>query len=376
MQMAFDEESPVPLDNTEMVRLYGSYVAKLVGKYNRVLSNSEDLLQHTWAQLLHVDVLSKYQKSTGSQARQLTGEESAKYLQMTWGQFKVMVWRGFRGDQRPEVPGTVKARVFERDFGICTDPSHEVPFDAVSFRNELVKQKEEKPAGYKEVRRQLRSRFNISPKTMTFWDVEKISSEKGDDAYRTVCLFCLARKRAAKGHQIKRSTSSMILQPIKGTWASMKSLYDVIDVEKFKILRELSSHTKVHGEIEFQMPQTRSRFKLYLAKAVHNIYANWCRTRSRKYKELYFAPTEEGQAWESFLEDGRCNDPEAKMIVTEEVNNNVDRVIEKLSRKVKSGELCREDIVSRLREGHTIAEILRDMNLPRAALQVVVGRFG
>lgn len=374
-----DEDSPVPANNTEMVRLYGTYVTRLVGKYNRVLSNSEDLLQHTWTQLLHVDVLAKYQKSVGSQARQLTGEETSQYLQMTWIQFKTMIWRGLFGDRRPEVSKTVLDRVFDRDQGICKDSSHDaVPFDTFRFAEALEKQKVESPKEYQEVRRQLQDNYGINARTMIFWEVKKVMGDnsKDFDNYETVCLFCAARHRHAEGVEKERSKSTMTLKPIKGTWASKKALYDVLDIEKFRTLRDENKRVKHHEEIEFQIPQTKSRFKLYLARAVHNIYANWCRTRSRKYKELYLSPTEDGQSWESFLEDGHCNDPEAKMIVTQEVNHNVDRVVEKLAKRVKAGEVSRDQIVSKLQEGHTISEILRDMNLPRATLQVVVGRYG
>lgn len=377
MQALVDDDTFVPGSYEEMVRVFGPHVKRLVLKYNLVTSNFEDLLQHTWTKLLEVDVIAKYNKSTGNQARFLTGEQVALYLKMTWNQFKVFMWRGHKGDKRPAIQNSLVQKVFERDCGICReDPAHGPDgWDAIAFARSLKKREEENPAAYKETRRALK-KFGINEKTQRFWDVEVVNHDAtGADKYKTVCLFCLAKKRA-QSEQV-RSKSSMVLTPVKGSRGSKQALYDVVDVEKIRVQREESKRCKEQpGYAPFQIPQTKSRFKLYLARAVHNIYANWCRTRSRKYKELYLGPTEEGQAWESFLEDDGRNDPEAKLIVTEEVNGNIEKVVDKLSRKVREGKVSREQIESMVSQGYTLSEIIRELNLPRTALQVVTNRFG
>ncbi len=377
-----DEDTFVPNDYTEMVTVYKKYVEKLVRKYNRVTSNFEDLLQHTWTKLVEVEVLRKYHLSTGNQARHITGDQAAKYMKMSWPQYKVFMWRAHMGDKRPVLQNGMVAKILERDAGICrNEVSHASNggcCDTVEFSRALKVLQTENPEEYRKQRKQLKDRFSIAETTWQFWGVEVVDEHaKGADKFKTVCLFCQAWKREAAKQTVQRSKSSMLLTPVSGTWGSKKALYDVVDVEKMKIRREENDRCKAQPGYEaFVIPQTKSRFKLYLARAVHNIYANWCRTRSRKYKELYLSPNEAGQAWESFLEDDGHNDPEAKLIVTEEVNANVDKVVDKLQRKVREGKITRELIEDRLAKGHTISEILKEFELPRAVLQVVTGRYG
>ena len=90
---------------------------------------------------------------------------------------------------------------------------------------------------------------------------------------------------------------------IAGTPYSRRSLYrtnDIIALKNGKHFR------KLHNDIElplFERTVTRGRFESYLATAVHNHYANWCRTISRKYKDLYLDPLEDGTPWESAVSD-------------------------------------------------------------------------
>lgn len=384
MKMLVDEDF-VPKDYEELVRVYGEFVPKLVQKYNRVLANFEDLLQHTWTQLVAVKLIEKYHASVGGQPKQLTGEQAAAYLQMTWNQFKVSIWRGCKGDVRDPVDSVspiIKKAVFERDKGICSEhgPDHfdDEPFDTVAFAEGLAILKEEDPKDYAQRRRKMLESHGISLNERIFWVAEKVPGDgRGIDRYKTVCVFCLARKRMAENSKpTVRTTNDYTPKPVNGGWASKKALYDVIDIEKFKIAREQRSRCKKHGGIVFQMPVTRSRFKLYLARSVHNIYANWCRTRARKYKELYLAPTEEGQAWESFLEDTGSGNQEAKLILAEQVSGDVDRLVEKAAKKIKASGITREDIEAKLRDGWTVSEVLKEFNLPRTLLQVVTGRYG
>jgi len=372
-----DEDTFVPSTYTEMVLVYKTYVTKLVQKYNRVISNFEDLLQHTWQKLVEANLIEKYNKSMGNQTRHLLGGQVALYLKMTWNQFKVFMWRAHKGDKRPTLQNSMEAKMLDRDRGICRDACHGGDgLDTLAFSTSLKVQQEKDPEAYRAKRKELKEQ-GIGENTWRFWDVEVINKEaKGTDRFRTVCLFCLAKQRMG-GLAVERSKSSTVLTPVKGSRGSKAAVYDVLEVEKVRIQREESKRCKEQPGYEpFVIPQTKSRFKLYLARAVHNIYANWCRTRSRRYKEMYLAPMEDGTSWESFLEDSGRNNPEAKFIVTEEVNLNLDRVVDKLQKKVREGYISREQIEERVASGFTVSEILKEFDLPRATLQVVCGRYG
>jgi len=61
-------------------------------------------------------------------------------------------------------------------------------------------------------------------------------------------------------------------------------------------------HFKRHDEIEpeaFRQESSKGKFESYLTMAVKNTYRNFCRTLSRKDRDLYFPPDEQGNPWES-----------------------------------------------------------------------------
>lgn len=375
-----DEETYVPKDNSDLVRVYQTYVTRLVMKYNRVPSNFEDLVQHTWGQLFIVDVLKKYHRSVGNQQpAQMTAEQAAAYLQMAWGQWKVMNYRFRVGDKRDpidQIDPKVKKAVFDRDQGICSDPSHSGrPFDAIKFASALELQKKTNKKKHAILRAQMQEARGIPAGVTIFWVAEKISGSRSKDAsgYKTTCKFCLQRDRAANGFTANgNKRTGWAPTPIKGGWSSKAALFETSDIEKLRVLRQNDKRTVRHGEIQIAVVagSSPSHFKRYLARAVHNIYANWCRTRHRKYKEMYFAPSEDGQAWEASLPDMTMNQ-ETKLILTEEANQNVDRVVDKLAKKVKKGEIKADEIARLIAEGYTLTEIIKAKNLPRTLLQVV-----
>lgn len=381
------EEDYVPKDNTDLVRVYRPYVTRLVLKYNRVSSNFDDLLQHVWDQLFTVKMLDKYHKSAGVQLpKEITALQAASMLQMKWDQFKIAIWRASIGDIRDpidQVPQSIKQKVFARDHGVCSRPCHgDKPLNAETFRKDLASLKAQDPEGYASAKARLK-KLGLQDKKV-FWVAEKVSpTSKGKtvSAYKTTCVFCLYRDRQTQGYMAgDRKRGQWAPTRISGTWASKKAVYLTADIEKFRDQRKMDNRTKTHLDIqpwiETTAAVTPSHFKRYLARSVHNIYANWCRTRARKYKELYLAPTEDGQAWESFLEDTSDMNPETKVIITEEANASLDTMVSKLAKKVKKGEIDGGEIAKMIAEGYTLAEIIKEKNLPRTLLQVARRREG
>lgn len=378
------EADVIPKDNNELVRVYAPFVTRLILKYNTVAMNTDDLVQHVWTKMIETDIIAKYHASHGYLPKQLTGLQAASYLQMTWGQFKVAIWRGLFGDKLASsstMPRAIKDAVFARDHGVCHEACHgDTPFDTKEFEAKLASLKASSTEEYLKMRKQMVDAASISLNEKVFWAVDRIPDSKasGVDKYRTVCLFCMDRRRKAQGIEkvARRSSERFTPHPVKGGWASKKALYEMSDIERFKDIREGLSRRVPHYEIFLTLAERKTPFKMYLAKTVRNTYSNWCRTRSRRYKELYLAPMEDGSSWESFLEDSVSDSQEAKVIMNEQVNEDLDRVIEKIGSALKKRDLTKEDLYARLRDGHSLTDLVKELNLPRAVLSLVEHRYG
>ncbi len=81
-----------------------------------------------------------------------------------------------------------------------------------------------------------------------------------------------------------------LLLPLEGSRFSKTAIFDtreIIDIDH-GAARSLWGNRPVPR----MRPEITSRgFKTYLSQTIHNHFANWCRTRSRKYKEQLLAPT-------------------------------------------------------------------------------------
>lgn len=359
----------VPKDNDDLVVQYEAFVTRLVTRYNRVNTNFQDLLQHVWMKLIEVKIIDKYNASGGSLPKKMTAVQAASYLQMTFGQFKMAMWRHRVGDDRDadalRVPVPVKDAVYDRDRGVC----HRCGASASLAESKLASLKIADLSKWKAVRREMLSKFDIPLGRRILWVAEKIPGIKSEtviENYRTTCLCCV---HATKAAPTVRKKSKWAPTPISGGWASRKAVYAKEDIERFKAEREGSKRCKKH-EVQIVLPQTKSLFKLYLARAVHNIYANWCRTRSRRYKEFYPGPNEEGQAWESFLEDRACLPDEmvglyqaVKLAASgQDEMRNVDLTS-------TSNEETEVQICGLLAEGYTLAEVVQKLSLPKSVLK-------
>lgn len=368
----------VPKDYDDLCRTYKPFVVRLVTRYNQVNTNFDDLCQHVWFKIIENKVIEKYHRSGPGLPQQVTALQACALLQITWSQWKMIVWRGLRGDDRfaddLRVPAALSAQVFERDQGVC----HCCGSDMARFQEAMRATKARAKISAKKAKGEPTEAWQrwrntceaieakgVSSKRRIFWVVESIRDASPDnsiDDLRTACLFCVHRKGA--GSPAIRRKSEWAPTPISGGWASKKAMYSMADVERVKAQREGSKRAKIHGEIDpnavVVATPSKNRFKLYLAKTVHNIYANWCRTRSRRYKELYPAPHEDGQAWESFLEDSTSARPDTLVELYQ--------AVKKIG--AKSGGR-QDEVLALLGEGFSLTEVVQKLSLHKSLLRAV-----
>lgn len=85
--------------------------------------------------------------------------------------------------------------------------------------------------------------------------------------------------------------------PLTGNRVQKTAMFRRVEVEA------VAHHFyKKHEDIKlvaFRQTSSRGKFESYLTMAVKNTYKNFCRTLSRKDRDLYFPPDEQGNAWES-----------------------------------------------------------------------------
>jgi hypothetical protein len=144
--------------------------------------------------------------------------------------------------------------------------------------------------------------------------------------------------------------------PVVGGWSSRKAMYSTEDIE---MLLSSGFFRKKH-KTDYICPRSRCKFKPYLAKSIHNIWSNWCRTRSRKYKEQYLAPMEDGTPWESLASDPFAASPETAA----ELSN----IIDKLDKSGGGGR--RVEIGQLLAQGRNLSDIVNELSLPKSMLRL------
>lgn len=273
-------ENLVPRDNGELYKMYNPYVQKLVMRHNRVLSNQSDLAQHVWLKLVEVDVLGKYSKSLGHLPKYLKGSQVSTYLRLPFSAFLERVASGVEKEN-------VYAQVFERDQGVC----HRCSRDMVKLSSALAAIKDQVPEKYESVAGEFCGQLDVEVLPDRLWVVE---TSQGKD--HTTCLFCALQSK------ISGVSYKWYPVPHKGHWTSQDALYAREDVERLRLVLETETDRPVDPEADPSSVLSKSLFKQYLARAVHNIYANWCRTRKRRCKETYHGFDDvTGRHWEETL---------------------------------------------------------------------------
>jgi DNA-directed RNA polymerase specialized sigma24 family protein len=198
----------VPRDYNELVKDYGSFVARVIRRYDSVGRHAADLYQDCWASLLSSDVLTKFQMSLAKPSLTMTGEQAAIFLDVRFPTFATAMWVKHIGRVLPD--------------------------------------------GTRDMR------------------------------------------------------GGWMPLPLKGTYSSRKAIYKTSDI---LALREAGRLKRRSPEAELpELPAsdstpTRGRFESYLTSAIHNHFANFCRSKERKDKDIYLAPCDDGSAWESGVAD-------------------------------------------------------------------------
>lgn len=352
----------IPPNFSVLYDTYSPFVTRLVTRYNRVQANFEDLLQHVWMKLVEVDVIQKYNDSNCLPKR-ILGTDAAAILGMTWASFKRTIHRHIIGEDRylDRIRGVVKstkAGLLRRDHGVC----HHCGLDTLKFAKTFEKYKKD-PSRKKTFKKSIAA-LQLTSKQKTFWYAEKVDTpiKRGMndvDRYSTICFLCLRERRPP----MVRSKSESAPTPIEGTWASKKAVYAREDIERFLMERKAKGLIK-DDSICPKKFKFKPLFKLYLARSVHNIYANWCRTRARRYKE-HFPGTdpETGRSWEDTLVSNSSTQ-DVLSELHEAVNILIDNPSDTRTR-------THEEVIILLAKGCSPEEIVVRLGLPKRGLKTL-----
>jgi hypothetical protein len=352
----------VPQNCSELYDIYSPFVTRLVTRYNRVQANFEDLLQHVWMKLVEVDVIQKYHDSS-SLPKKMTAVQACDYLGVSWQSWRRSIHGYLIGEDRhlsniQSVSKDTKSKVLQRDHGVC----HCCGKNMLDFARVFSKYRKD-PLRANWFKGMLSS-LGLSARQSVFWYAVKNDTpfNKGshaEDRYDTLCFLCLR----ANSPPVVRSKSEWAPTPVEGTWSSKKALYTRESVERFRLERDL------RGKHNSQDPcpkrvKSKPFFKLYLARAVHNIYANWCRTRSRRYKEHFPGKDPEtGRSWEDTL------------VSTAATQDTLAELYEAVEILVDSGSdgttRTHEDVLILLAKGCNPEEIVVRLGLPKRGLKTL-----
>jgi hypothetical protein len=312
--------------------------------------------------LVEVDVIQKYHDSS-SLPKKMNALEACTYLGMNWQSWKRSIHRHIIGEDRHldrirSVSKDTKAKVLRRDHGVCHCCGH----DMVAFGKSLERYKKD-PLRVKAFKKIL-SDLRLTSKQKTFWYAEKVSVpfKRGmneADRYKTTCFICLRQSSPP----VVRSKSEWAPTPVEGTWASKKAMYSRESIERFRLEREVRGKHK--GDVICPRKlKSKPFFKLYLARAVHNIYANWCRTRSRRYKEHFPGiDPETGRSWEDTLVSNSSTQD-----VLSELHEAVKILVDNNSDVMTR---THEDVIILLAKGCSPEEIVLRLGLPKRGLKTL-----
>jgi len=323
--------------------------------------------------LIEVDLLNKYHLSGVVGDAQVAAAEptvsavqACAILEVTWAQWKMLLWRGAHGDDRilnkMSVPKALMAEVGARDHGVC----HRCSSDMSRLQTALKQLKRCDLAAWKALRQQMAAK-GVAANKRVLWVAERVAPGLSAGSFRTVCLFCVYKNQPPV---LRKSV--WIPAPVEGALYSEVARFKLADIERLRAIRAANPRCVRHSGlavaegvplpprvsvVQPEPERSRGPFKLYLGRAVHNIYANWCRTRSRRYKEMYLAPAEDGQAWESFLEDTQAPGQETVATLCRAV------------RRIAGGEAKEQQVVSLLADGYSLVEVVRMLSLPKTVLR-------
>jgi hypothetical protein len=292
--------------------------------------------------LFETNIIEKYNQSVN----RMTAQQACNYLGMSWDSFRITVWRGTLGDNRLSslnkgVPNEVIQEVLNRDHGICSVCSRDmVLFKKILDAGRCSSDPNER-LGYLNVTKFLRLSLKSS-----LWYIEKIDiGEKWITSNcKTMCFLCMAKKT-------EKNEKPWYPIPVSGGWSSKEAIYNRDDIECLRSIRQ--SYGKPVGND--MKPKTC--FRSYLSRSVHNIFANWCRTRDRRYKELLPGSNPNNEkSWEESIED--LTGPQ------QEINAELNEVYRSMDL-----ESTQKNIVDLITEGCSISDIVKKLAIPKRKMR-------
>lgn len=362
----------VPTNCDDLYKAYAPFVTRLVTRYNRVSANFEDLLQHVWVEILRVDLITKYNSSIGSIPKVLTAEQACSYLGMTWGGFKYMMIRMVNGDHRSKNKSAFRWATLSLEQEVLQRDGHACHHCGVNTRALQHCLDDHWLFSNRKDYAILMTRLGLPSSHRTFYYVgfdESVPIKKGDTfkvRYKVFCSTCVTKLFGSVPESrstVKGNSDRMYVAPASGTYGSRKATYHTVDIERIKSDRETDPRCKRNPSVPPLKLQPKPYFKLYLARSVHNIYANWCRTRDRKYKEHFpGVDPDTGKSWEETLIDGYGPRQETIYALHETLSvffGGDERLIE----------AKHEELLSLVAKGLTVEEIVVRMKLPKKVLK-------
>ena len=195
----------------------------------------------------------------------------------------------------------------------------------------------------------------------------------------SVRLYGYHRGHSRPGKGLVREKTPLP-SPLTGLISSMTATYRGEDIVNMSLLTWRNRHA---GVVVEKSPPTPYQFMNYLGVAVRNHFANFCRTRSRRWKdrtadtvggagdvEVMFRTADGGYntSWEETLKDDHAEDRLAAQVV-----------LTRMFDKLQTHGLREDHVTARLAEGYTLVEAIQKSGLSRfqkaTCLRVCVEEF-
>lgn len=271
----------VPRDYNEMFRKGSEWVRFIQGRLrtlNKVGRNFEDLYQDMVLRLMSAQVLEKFvQKAMTRLPAEMTAEEMCAYIGITFKKLEYLQWRYSVADDP-----TKKVRDKQRPIWVPT------PIRGGRYSRAAVY-----------------SRSDVI-------DFDRHFDAEGSGLRRNDGKFPVQKRRKFKEEAVFDADGNAI-----------KTRVPVTDDDGNQVFMDVNLY--VARQTVFA--PTGDGFRTYLANALHNHFANYCRTKFRKEKEHLLSPNsvvssasdgsyhvsatfEEGGSWESSLADGLAHEDE------------------------------------------------------------------
>ena len=263
----------LPRDYTTFYQEYSKFVTYLAHRYNKVDPDIRDLTGHFWKELLRVDVLAKYVDALNSEVpKTATSKEACRFLRISMQEFSKITFgrRVYDHFQIKPVNGKTynsmnalwnREDILALNKHVTEKGSFRVRVPAKD-RSALPKTE---TVSMKDALAYLGIRFNQL--YVYFWS--------GDLGYKD------------KNSKVSEAIRKLSLKPINGAKKVLLAVWDYEDIVNLSLALDLERLADLEAPpITLVRPDvSRPHFTGYLARAIHNIFKNYCRTVDRKHKE-------------------------------------------------------------------------------------------